>query len=88
MFDIYFIAFYKDIKGFLKEMLFHSFPKVFDLPEQSKCICLPFQRSSNYWCGLKIVRIICLMNKLPIKQQKKIQIKTNPKQLTAASFEI
>lgn len=69
MFDIYFIAFYKDIKGFLKEKLFPSFQKVFALPEQSRCIYLYFQRSSNDWYGLKMVRIICMMNKLPIKQK-------------------
>lgn len=85
MFDIYFIAFYKDIKGFLKEMLFHSFQKVFALPEQSECICLPFQRSSNDWCGFKIVRIICMMNKLPINKKN---AKQKTKQLAAASFEI
>lgn len=76
MFDIYFIAFYKDIKGFLKEKLFSLFQEVFALPEQSRCICLSFQRSSNAWCGLKIVRIIYMMNELPIKQKNPTK-KTN-----------
>lgn len=91
MFAIYFIAFYMDIKRFLREKLFPSFQKIFALLEQSKCICLPFQRLSNDWYGLKIVRIICMMNKLPVKQithPKNEQTKNNPKQLAAAYFEI
>lgn len=69
-----------DIKRFLREKLFPSFQKIFALLEQSKCICLPFQRLSNDWYGLKIVRIICMMNKLPVKQKNPSKKRTNKKQ--------